>query len=260
MSQIPLNKQLTKIRREAEERDAQRSAKKFNIPYLNLTKSPIQIDSLRLIEEEKARELQVAPFQYRNRVLALAAVNPETDGVKEFIKQLETKGNKIKLFVASLSSLRYAWSYYKFVIKTGPDISGKVIINKERFHILFKKLNTIDLVKKEIATFDFKTMPTTNLIEIIIAGALKNRASDVHLEAEEKGARFRFRIDGALHDVVPNFPKDVYPFLVSRIKLLSNLKLNVKDVPQDGRFSIELEKKEIEMRVSLIPSEFGERL
>ncbi len=68
----------------------------------------------------------------------------------------------------------------------------------------------------------------------------------------------RFRIDGILHDVFENFDKKIYSFLLSKIKLLSNLKINVSDEPQDGRFTIKLQEKNVEVRVAIAPSEFGE--
>ena len=254
------NEQLTKIRREAEEREAKRQAEKSGLPYLDLVQSPIQINALQVVPEAEAKNLKIAPFQYRSKALAMAIYDPKTPGLNELLERLKKAGNTIKLFIGSLSGLKYAWTYYKYVTLSGPDISGKVVINKERFEGLYEKLINLGLVKKEIEEFDFKSTPTTNLIEIVMAGALKNRASDIHFEAEEKNARFRFRIDGDLQDVIHDFSNELYPFLVSRIKVLANLKLNIRDAAQDGRFSVELGEKNIEMRVSIIPSEFGETI
>ena len=86
------------------------------------------------------------------------------------------------------------------------------------------------------------------------------RASDIHTEAGEKKAKIRFRIDGLLHDIFDDIPPRPYQSFVSRIKLLSGMKLNVRDTAQDGRFTIALGDKEIEMRVSVIPAEFGETI
>ena len=86
------------------------------------------------------------------------------------------------------------------------------------------------------------------------------RASDIHTEAGEKKAKIRFRIDGLLHDIFDDIPLATYHTFVSRIKLLSEMKLNVRDAAQDGRFTIGLGDKDIEMRVSVIPAEFGETI
>jgi type II secretory ATPase GspE/PulE/Tfp pilus assembly ATPase PilB-like protein len=93
-----------------------------------------------------------------------------------------------------------------------------------------------------------------------LAGALALRASDIHTEAGEGKSKIRFRIDGLLHDAFDDLPPATYLAFVSRIKLLAAMKLNVKDEAQDGRFTIVLAGKEIEMRVSVIPAEFGETI
>ena len=83
-------------------------------------------------------------------------------------------------------------------------------------------------------------------------------ASDIHLEPNDKAGDLRLRIDGLLHTVFSELGKDIYKSIITRIKLLSNLKLNVQDEPQDGRFTIALKDRSIEIRTSLIPSEYGE--
>jgi type IV pilus assembly protein PilB len=251
---------LVKLRREGEEREAQRKASKFGVPYFDVSSTPIQVDALSLISEEEARRLRVGPFQFRVQEAAVAVFDPESPAVKKFVEKLNAEGTKTKIFAASLTSLEHIWAGYKYVAKKAPEITGRVTIEQRRFEELYKKLTDLEKVKKEISGFDFKTFSAGQLLEVVIAGALSNRASDIHLEAEEKDVRLRYRIDGLLHDVVPQFSKEFYPLLVSRIKLLSNLKLNVTDQPQDGRFTINIENKEVEVRVSIIPSEFGETI
>ncbi len=255
-----LDEQLLKIRREAEEKEAQGKAQATGLSYLNLTTAPVQVDALKTVKEEEARRLLVAPFQLKEKEVALAVVNPETPGVQGLIKRLEGQGLKAKLFLTSIGSLNHVWSFYQYVAAATEGITGKVSIEKNRIEELFQKLTSLDKVKTEIINFDFKKFSTGQILEIILAGALNNRASDIHFEIEEKGVRLRYRIDGLLHDVILNLSLDIYKFIVSRIKLLSNLKLNVQDVPQDGRFTIALNGKDIELRISTIPSEYGETI
>ncbi|MDO8663368.1 MAG: ATPase, T2SS/T4P/T4SS family, partial [Candidatus Wildermuthbacteria bacterium] len=99
----------------------------------------------------------------------------------------------------------------------------------------------------------------TDLLNIVFGGAILLDASDVHLEPAEKKVKIRLRIDGALQDVVYFDPK-TYETLLSRIKLLSGVKLNISDRPQDGRFSILIGGNSIEVRVSSLPAEYGESL
>jgi len=124
---------------------------------------------------------------------------------------------------------------------------------------------TVEDAKREVKNIsDFKkkleksfNKRTSELVEIILAASFFLDGSDIHIEPEEERAKFRLRIDGALHDVV-YFDRKIYKTLLSRIKLLSEVKLNISAKPQDGRFSILIEGKSIEIRTSTIPAEYGE--
>ncbi|OGY99892.1 MAG: hypothetical protein A2945_02285 [Candidatus Liptonbacteria bacterium RIFCSPLOWO2_01_FULL_52_25] len=140
------------------------------------------------------------------------------------------------------------------------DITGKVSIEKKRIEELTARLTSFAAIKEEIKRFDFLKAGPVQLIEVILAGALALRASDIHFEAGEKESKVRFRVDGLLHDVFTELPPMNYHSLVSRFKLLSGLKINIRDISQDGRFTIGVGDKEIEMRVSIIPAEFGETI
>jgi len=265
---LSLNEQLLKIRREAEEKDAERKSQAGGLNYLNLTRTPVQVDALKLVPEEEARRSLAAPFQFKQKEVALAVLDSKSAGVQSVIKKLQADGLEVKVFVVSSTSLNHILSFYKFVMPPSEEITGKVSIEPKRVEELFKKLTDLSKIKEELLDFSAKggsssggkTFPTGQILEVVLAGALNNRASDIHFEAEEKGVRLRLRIDGLLHDVLNNLSYDIYRFLISRIKLLSNLKLNVTDAPQDGRFTIALTNKEIELRISLIPSEFGETI
>ena len=119
------------------------------------------------------------------------------------------------------------------------------------------KIEGVPDFKKKIE--DFLKKSTSELLEIILAGSINLDASDIHIEPEEEKAKLRIRIDGLLQDVL-FFDLKIHQSLVSRIKLLSELKLNIRDRPQDGRFSILLEKTPIEIRASSLPAEYGESI
>jgi type II secretory ATPase GspE/PulE/Tfp pilus assembly ATPase PilB-like protein len=120
-----------------------------------------------------------------------------------------------------------------------------------------KEKNLIYQDKKKAENFDSKIINTSRTLEIILAGAISTKASDIHLEAEEKDARLRYRLDGMLYDIT-TFDQKTFHSILSRIKLLSGLKLNVKSEAQDGRFAIAIGDGEIEIRTSIIPGGFGE--
>lgn len=253
-----VQKKLAEIRREGEERNAERYALRAGLPYIDLRKTPVAIEAMKLILESEAKAGSVAAIQLRARDAALAVKDKDNPETKKIISGLEEHGYKVKLFAASLSGLEQAWHFYKFISAEAKEITGKMEIGKKRIGELSARLTTLDSVKEEILKTNPAAFTTTALFEIVLAGALANRASDIHLEAEEKKARVRYRIDGYLHNAYDDLPLKNYASIISRIKLLSGLKINVRSEPQDGRFTIGLTAKEIEMRVSIIPSEFGE--
>ncbi len=249
---------LDKARREAEERDAQRRALQTGTLYIDLSAQPVETDALELIPEERAKETQVATIEKKSDKVVFVAYDPSSEKAKAIIQELEKKGLKLKIFTVSLSSLDRAFDFYKYVAKKTGPITGRIDVDKEKIGMLIQRLTKLAAIKEEIENFDFKKFPTAQILEIVLAGALSNRASDVHFEPSKDAVRLRYRIDGDLREVMDNIKPMIYAHIVSRIKLLSNLKLNVRDEAQDGRFTIGLGTKEIEMRVAVAPSEFGE--
>lgn len=136
-------------------------------------------------------------------------------------------------------------------------ITGEVEIPQAIVKDIEKKVNNIPEFKEKIEASLKRNV--TEILEIILAGAINLDSSDIHIEPEEEKAKFRIRSDGILQDVTFFAPK-LYQVLLSRVKLLSGLKLNVTDRPQDGRFSILLAKTPIEIRASSLPAEYGEAI
>lgn len=254
-----INKKIAELNRESEERETKKRAEKLNLPYIDTRKIPISIDALSLIPEEEAKEAKVAIVEKKLHNVALICYNPNTEKAQKIIQDLKQKDLNPKIFIVSLSGLEEVYQYYKFIIQPQSKITGKIEITKTNLEELISKLHTLIDLKKKFENINFFSIQTTELFQLILAGAIANKSSDIHFEAGEDGARLRFRIDGVLNDVY-KIPLKNYDNLISRIKLLSGLKLNVREETQDGRFTINLAGKEIEMRVSIIPSEFGETI
>lgn len=255
-----LKSKLEKLRREGEERAARRLAEKLGLSYADLGKVPVALDAVRLLTEQDAKDAKAATIELKEKKVALAAVNPELPATKKISEELAAKKYEVKTIVVSPSSLETAWHFYKFIKPAEEEITGKINISKERLDALHAKLSSLDAVHAEVGAIDFNAFSPVTLIEVILAGATALRASDIHTEAEKEKAKIRFRIDGLLHDIYDDIPLHAYQAFVSRIKLLSEMKLNVRSEAQDGRFTIGLAGKEIEMRVSVIPAEFGETI
>jgi type II secretory ATPase GspE/PulE/Tfp pilus assembly ATPase PilB-like protein len=136
-------------------------------------------------------------------------------------------------------------------------ILGSVTISPKIIEEVGKDVKDIEGFKKKIE--EYLTGNITELLDVILYGAITLGASDIHTEPQEKESRLRLRLDGILHDVV-FFEHDTYRHLLSRLKLLSKLKLNIKDKPQDGRFTISIDELLIEIRTSSLPAEYGESI
>ncbi|MCX6722098.1 MAG: GspE/PulE family protein [Candidatus Staskawiczbacteria bacterium] len=134
---------------------------------------------------------------------------------------------------------------------------GSVTVSPKIIGEVEAQVKNIGDFKKKIGEYLVENI--TELLDVILYGAITLNTSDVHIEPEEKDARLRIRLDGILQDVV-FFEQDAYHHLISRLKLLSKLKLNITDKPQDGRFTIEVADSLIEVRTSSLPSEYGESI
>ncbi len=141
--------------------------------------------------------------------------------------------------------------------KGSTKITGEITVSQDILSEVQKEIKNVSNFKKKIE--EVLTKRTTEILEIILSGAVFLDVSDIHIEPEEEKAKIRARIDGVLQDVVIINQK-TYESLLSRIKLLSGLKLNITDKPQDGRFSVVTEKTTIEIRASDLPAEHGESI
>jgi type II secretory ATPase GspE/PulE/Tfp pilus assembly ATPase PilB-like protein len=259
-NQEELQKRIATIHRSAEERDAERRAKKLNLPYVDLRKTPVSIEAVKLLSKEEAMTGKMATLQIKGREIAIACFDPSLPETATQLEQLKAHTYTYKIFVASLAGITETWHYYEFITADAKGITGKVEISAGNMEKNSNNLGSVKAVQEQLDALDFKTISTTSVFELLLGGALATRASDIHFEAEEKSTRIRYRVDGVLHDVSAKFPLKNYLAIVGRIKLLSNMKMNVHGEAQDGRFTISLAAKEIEVRVSIIPSEFGETI
>ena len=184
--------------------------------------------------------------------LIAAAVNPELPETKKVLEQLKNRGFSVSFIIVTPSTLSQVWDRYATTKQIKTFESGTVNIREEELELFQEQiLNVADLRDK------VTKISATKMLEILIAGALKIGASDIHFEPETEKVRLRYRLDGVLSDIVAI---DVlsYEKILNRVKIVSNLKLNIHSAPQDGRFTISQKNAVIEVRVSILPSEFGE--
>lgn len=249
---------LAELRKKEEEGLAQMLAQKHKISYLDLSKITIDLDSLKIIPEAEARSNAMAVIQSVGKKLQIAVTNPERSGVQDALDNLKRKRYEVQLFLVSPTSLEKAFGKYKEIPRFEETKVGIIDISKSKLELYGQTLHSISNFKKALAAAREKDVrKASDTLELLYAGALDAEASDVHIEAEAASAKIRLRIDGVLQDII-DIPLQLYQLLLSRIKLLSEVKLNIRDKPQDGRFTIKTVKFDVEVRTSFLPGPFGE--
>ncbi len=254
-------KRVSDLRKKEEENLAQLLSKKYSVRYSDLSGVSINTDALRLISEKVARENKMAAFKLVGKNLDIAVLSPNKKEALAVVRELEEREYKITLHMVSTASLERAWERYKDITFSTETKEGVLDVSSEEITKILKKtkgLNDARKIIQEILTAK-KGFRISRIVEIVVATSLATGASDIHIEPEEGYIRLRFRLDGILTEVL-NFDRETYELLLSRIKLLSGLKLNIKESPQDGRFSIRLEESDIEIRSSTLPGAYGESI
>jgi len=262
MVQFDEEKQDERVRtlhRKEEEELVASLSRRHGVPYLDLSTHPINIDALRIIKEIDARAAKTAIFDVVDKKIDVAVLSPENEKTVELIGDLKRRGYIPEVFMVSHQSLEKVWSRYKDLSYSLETKSGALDISNEEIIEMTKRVTSLADVKKLIegVLAMKRAYRISKILEIILAGAISLKASDVHLEPEEKDVRLRYRLDGILTDIL-HFDFETFELLLSRIKLISELKLNVKEKAQDGRFSIKLADVEIEVRTSLLPGPYDE--
>ena len=261
MANNDLQSKLKEFREKEAEDFAQLLSEKYGIPYADLSRVTLDLDALKLISQTDAEAGKIAIFGRAAKKLDIGIFNPLLPKTKEILDDLKQKGFTLNISIVSEPSLERAWSRYAEIPAFEEMLAGTVEVSTERLGELLKKVENTDNFKKIIAPFAgaSKIRQVSEVLEIILAGALALDASDVHLEPQEGVIKIRFRLDGVLSEVT-TFTPAAYALILSRIKLISEMKLNVRDRAQDGRFTIKTPETEIEVRVSSLPGPYGETL
>lgn len=255
------NERVEELRKVEAEKLTEIMSAKYGLPYLDLTVYPINIDALRIVKEDAARAANVAPFQITDKKVQIGVLSPKSPQTIDLIESLKDRNYQPVLFLVSMESLKKVWERYKDLSYSFETKGGALTVSDEEiadFKNRVKNIEDISTLVKEVLASK-KIYRVSRLLEIIIAGALSTGASDIHFEPEEVAVRLRYRLDGILTNVA-GLDSETYTLLLSRIKLLSNLKLNLKNTPQDGRFSIHAGDSEIEIRTSLLPGAYNETI
>lgn len=246
---------IRRVRRSEEERIAQERAQQFGLPYLDLSTTPIQYEALSVVSEATAREANLAVIRQNKKVLTVAVENPENSETKKVLEELEDAHRIDQIIVASKSSLKEVWKHYPKKGRSKRDITGSVELSEENLKQFSSRVETLDDVQEVLE--EISTKEASAAFEVLLSAALALEATDIHIEPQRSKNVIRLKLDGVLYEVAETNDR-LYNLLLSRIKLLSHLKLNVHDTPQNGRFSIQYSGQPVEVRVSILPSEYNE--
>ncbi|OGF47542.1 MAG: hypothetical protein A2452_02485 [Candidatus Firestonebacteria bacterium RIFOXYC2_FULL_39_67] len=221
--------------------------KQLDTPYINLNDVIIDPEIIKLIPEDICRRYKILPYSQEDNSVYVAMIDPLDFRVINDLKFLIHK--EIKPMLASAKALAKSISRYYGLTDEMRDMV-KEIDNKllDDGACESEKVNEIS-----------DDAPIIKIVDLIIINAVKERATDIHIEPFEKTMRIRYRKDGVLHEVpAPPFP--IYPAMVSRVKIMSRLDIAETRLPQDGRITKKVTGRDIDFRVSIVPNQFGERI
>ncbi len=242
---------LTSINRDFEERAAQERAQQMGMNYIDIEKIHINPDHLKVLDAAEARKGFVIPFFKVGKKIRLALVHPTSPEVLDIIKKLKADGYAINVNLASQVGMENALNAYDNQQIIAP-ITTENIIEESAIESYQKEIESLSALHDKI-----QNVTSEEALNFINVGAIKTGASDIHYQPEEKRVVVRFRIDGVLQQVL-ELDMNTYGYLSNQLKYKSGMRLNVTNVPQDGRYFFKINQRKIDVRVSSIPTEYGE--
>lgn len=216
------------------------------IPYVNLENTTIPQETLDLVPLDTAERNMAVPIAEVQGRIAIAMLDATNIQAVDYLSTLIQR--PLKVFMASQESIRHILEQYK------TDLSGVDSLAET----VDAQAQAENESKREVQTI-VQDSPISKALNTILEYAVRAKASDIHIEPLEKSLKIRCRIDGVLREIM-NLPKSIEPALVSRIKILSNLKIDEHRVPQDGQFAVAVSGKEVDLRIAISPVVWGEQV
>ncbi|CAN5182485.1 type IV-A pilus assembly ATPase PilB [soil metagenome] len=233
-----------------ESKIAEAKAKLLGVPYISLLNTSFSPQALSFLSQSVVDRFLLIPFFYdeKAKTLSIAMANPVDLDAIEFIRQ--KTGLNIKSFAATPDEVKNAIAQQYRQELVGQV--GEAIKETEEY----SPKKVVD--SKQISQI-IKEAPIAKIVSTILEFAVTSGASDVHIEPQEDRVRVRYRIDGILYDKL-SLPKNVQEALISRIKILSEMKIDEHRTPQDGRFNFKVSEEEVDLRISILPTSKGEKI
>ena len=239
-----LESDFIKTKKITEEEITKAKADIFNLTYIYLVDQPINKEILEIFPKDLALNYKMVAFAKENNLLKVALLDPLNIKAREAADYIAREKNlKIEYYLISSASFHYVLQRYGDLVT---EVGDALKIAKDKFS------SDEEIGSQESITTVIKSAPISKMVSVILKHAVESRASDIHIEPTSGETRVRYRIDGVLHTSLV-LPKYIHAAVVSRIKVMSNLKIDETRVPQDGRIRINVDGKNIDFRVSTLP-------
>lgn len=225
----------------------------FGYPARYLQGVQVPFDSLKDIPEESARYYKMVPLGQQDGYIDIGMLSPDDVSSQEAVKFVSARVNlPARIFIITPSDFQSVLTEYR-------SLSGEVTRALGEFEKKYGITEEEIKIKTNEPAKIIEEAPVTKMMSVILRHAVEGRASDIHIEPGRSELRIRFRVDGVLHTSLM-LPSDIHPALITRIKVMTNLKIDETRIPQDGRFHAEINRKGIDFRVSTFPTVFGEKI
>ncbi len=250
---IKLSERMHEIELDKLEQLTQGVATNLGMDYINLKGFPIGPEVLSLIPETTAKQIQAIPFFKMQNQIRIGTRIPDHPELHDIIADIQRRfpGTKVTMYLISEHSFESAFKLYKNIAQV-KEIVRDVSLTQEDLDRFQTEIKDFEMMAKRLSEVNM-----TEAFAIIIAMALNVSSSDIHVEAEEQSVVVRYRIDGLLQ-IASKVPKAIWPKLIARIKTIAGLKINIDSIPQDGRITIKMENDKMDIRVSTMPTAWGE--
>lgn len=233
--------------------------KQLNVPFITLSHYEIDPAILQSIPEDLVRKYQIVPVDKTGETLTVALADPANIYLQDELRLLTNC--KIVPVISFESDIQEAISHYYHKEGAELDEMMKELTDDESeiLRIMEESENTESGEDVNDLSIEPTDAPVIQLVNVVVSEAIKMRASDIHVEPYEKDLRVRYRIDGVLHEM-KSPPKKFQNAIISRIKIMSELDIAERRLPQDGRFKVNIAGKSVDFRVSICPTAFGEKV
>ena len=228
--------------------------RELNIPFINLSKYNIEPRLKEVIPEKTARQYKVLPLSELSDTLTVAMSDPLNIFVIDDLKNIT--GKQIDIVISTNTEIDKALDnfYGAATTESVTDISKDIDVGD--FEIVSDKETEEEM---DSVLDESEKAPIIRMVNLVIQDALRKKSSDIHMEPMDDGMRVRFRIDGILRDIL-TIPKTNQNAVVVRIKIMSRLDITVNQTPQDGRFKLKMGNREVDFRVSILPTTHGQKV